>query len=89
METQEISFDERKEGQPIVFVGGVDTVSKGSEVDLRHDGVRIAAKVLKSTEGDWLAKVTNISEGYAKQFDSVRIGSTIHFQDRHIFRCVA
>ena len=89
MKTQEISFDQREEGHPIVFTGGADTVSEGSEVDLQHDGVSISAKVLKSTEGDWLAEVTDIPTGYAAVFDSVEIGSKIRFQDRHIFRCAA
>lgn len=89
MKTKEISFDQRDEGQPIVFTGGADTVSKGSEVDLQHDGASISAKVLKRTEGDWLAKVTVIPAGYAERFGSVKIGSKIRFQDRHIFRCAA
>ncbi len=89
METQEISFDQREEGRPIVFSGGADTVSEGSEVDLQHDGASISAKVLKSTEGDWLAEVTVIPGGYAEQFGSVKLGSKIRFQDRHIFRCAA
>ncbi len=89
METQEISFDLRQLDQPIVFTGGDDTVSKGCEVQLQHLGARISARVLKSTEGDWLAEVTSIPAGYAEQFGSVKIGSRISFQDRHIFRCAA
>ena len=89
MNTQEISFDQREEDQPIVFTGGADTVSEGSEVDLQHDGSSISAIVLKSTEGDWLAMVTVISAGHAGQFGGVKLGSTIRFQDRHIFRCAA
>ncbi len=89
METQEISFDVRQLDQPIVFTDGADTVSKGFEVDLQHNGARISAKVLKSTEGDWLAEVTDIPTGYAAVFGSVKIGSKIRFQDRNIFQCAA
>ena len=89
METQEISFDQREEGQPIVFTDGADTVSKGCEVHLQHHGAKIYAEVLKCTEGDWLAEVTDIPTGYAAVVDSVEIGSKIRFQDRHIFRCAA
>ncbi len=89
METQEISFDVRQLDQPIVFTDGADTVSTGFEVDLQHNGARISAKILKRTEGDWLAEVTDIPTGYAEQFGSVKIGSKIRFQDRHIFRCAA
>ena len=89
MKTQEISFDLREEGHPIVFTGGADTVSTGCEVQLQHHSARISAKVLKSTKGDWLAEVTDIPTGYAAVFDSVEIGSKIRFQDRHIFRCAA
>ncbi len=89
MNTQEISFDEREEGHPIVFTGGADTMSKGCEVQLQHHNARISAEVLKCTEGDWLAVVTDIPAGYAAVSGSVKIGSRISFQDRHIFRCAA
>ncbi len=90
MNTQEISFEQREEGQPIVFTDGADTVSEGCEVQLEADGVQICAKVVKTiADQTFEGQVTGFPGSDLDELGDLRIGSAIRFQDRHILRCAA
>ena len=86
----EITFDERNTGQAIVFGGSADQVSEGCQVDLEHSGLKITAKVTKTVDGQpWVGEVTGLAETDAAKRGGLEIGSTIHFEERHIFGCAA
>ena len=90
METQEINFDVRQQGQPIEFAGSTSDVSEGCEVQLEADGVQICAKVVKTNaDQTFEGKVTSFPDNNLDELGDLRIGSPIRFQDRHIFRCAA
>ncbi len=90
METQEINFDVRQQGQPIEFAGSTSDVSKGCEVQLETDGVQICAKVVKTNaDQTFKGEVTGFPGSNLDELGDLRIGSPIRFQDRHIFRCAA
>ena len=90
MNTLEINFDDRKEEANIEFRGGINEVSEGCRVDLEHQGVRITAKVTKYTPGEpWVGEVTDFAQDATDQVTDLKIGSTIHFEERHIHSCAA
>ncbi len=90
METQEIKFDVRQQGQPIEFSGSTSDVSEGCEVQLETDGLQICAKVVKTNaDQTFEGKVTGFAGSDLNELGDLRIGSPIRFQDRHIFRCAA
>ena len=90
MKTQEINFDVRPQGQPIEFAGSTSDVSEGCEVQLEADGVQICAKVVKTnTDQTFKGQVIDFPGSDIDEVGDLRIGSPIHFQDRHIFRCAA
>ncbi len=90
METQEINFDVRQQGQPIEFAGSTSDVSEGCEVQLEADGAKICAKVVKTNADQaFEGEVTGFQGSDLDELGDLRIGSAIRFQDRHIFRCAA
>ena len=90
METQEIKFDVRQQGQPIEFTGSTGDVSEGCEVQLETDGLQICAKVVKTNaDQTFKGEVTGFPGSDLDEVGDLRIGSPIRFQDRHIFRCAA
>ena len=90
MKTQEISFDVRQPGQPIVFTDGADTVSEGCLIQLEADGVEIYAKVVKTYDDQTFeGEVTGFPGSDLDKLGDLRIGSPISFQDRNIFQCAA
>ena len=90
METQEINFDVRQQGQHIEFAGSTSDVSEGCKVQLEADGVQIWAKVVKTNADDTFnGEVTSFPGSNLVEVGDLRIGSPIRFQDRHILRCAA
>ncbi len=90
MNTLEINFDDRSDDANIEFRGGINEVSEGYRVDLEHQGVRITAKVTKYTPGEpWVGEVTDFTQDATDQITDLKIGSTIHFEERHIHSCAA
>ena len=86
----EITFDERNTGQAIAFGGSADQVSEGCQVDLEHSGLKITVKVTKTVDGQpWVGEVISFAETDAAKLGGLEIGSTIHFEERHIFGCAA
>ena len=90
METQEISFDVRQQGQPIEYSGSTSYVSEGCEVQLEAEGVQICAKVVKiNANQTFEGEVTDFPGGDLDKLGDLRIGSPVRFQERHIFGCTA
>ncbi len=90
METQNINFDVRQQGEPIEFAGSTSDVSEGCEVQLEADGVQICAKIVKTiTDQTFEGEVTGFPGIDLDELGDLRIGSPIRFQDSHIFRCAA
>ena len=90
METQNINFDVRQQGEPIEFAGSTSDVSEGCEVQLETDGVQICAKIVKTiTDQTFEGEVTGFPGSDLNELGDLIIGSPIRFQDRHIFRCAA
>lgn len=83
MATQ-INFNERDNGESIEFDGDTSEVCEGCLVDLNHDGETITVKVIECTENQpWSGEIT------VSQINTLKVGSTVHFEDRHIIRCAA
>ncbi len=90
MKTQEISFDVRRQPQPIEYAGSTSYVSEGCEVQLEADGVQICAKVVKTNaDQTFEGKVTGFAGSSVDELGDLRVGSPIRFEDRHIFGCTA
>lgn len=90
METQEMNFDERQQGQSIGFAGSTSDVSEGCEVQLEADGAQICAKIVKTNaDQTFEGEVTGFPGSDLDELGDLRIGSSICFQDRNIFRCAA
>ncbi len=86
----EITFDERNTDQAIAFDGSADQVSEGCQVNLEHNGLKITAKVIKTVDDHpWVGEVISFAETDAAKLGGLEIGSTIHFEERHIFGCAA
>lgn len=82
--TTEINFNERDNGQSIQFDGDASEVCEGCLVDLNHAGETITVKVTECTENQcWNGEITDSPS------DTLKIGSTIKFEDRHVIRCAA
>ena len=80
----EINFDERDNGQSIQFDGNTTEVCEGCTVDLNHSGEMITVKVIECTENQpWSGKITDSS------INTLKVGTTVEFEDRHIIRCAA
>ena len=83
MATQ-INFNERDNGESIEFDGNANEVCEGCLVDLNHDGETITVKVIECTENlPWSGEIT------VSQSNTLKVGSTVQFEDRHIIRCAA
>ncbi len=83
MATQ-INFNERDNGESIEFDGNANEVCEGCLVDLNHDGETITVKVIECTENQpWSGEIT------VSQSNTLKVGSTVQFEDRHIIRCAA
>ena len=80
----EINFNERDNGQSILFDGTANEVCEGCLVDLNHDGEAITVKVVQCTENQpWSGEITDSS------ISTLTVGTTVEFEDRHIIRCAA
>ncbi len=87
MATQE-NWDERNQDQPIEFAGG-NEVCEGCLVDLEQNGTRITALVKANAGDNWTAEVTAFPGTDADTIGDIKVGATIEFEDRHVFRCAA
>ncbi len=86
MNTNEIRFEERTDGEAINYEGSVETVAAGCKVSLRKDGVDVLARITELAQDDTcVGEVT----GFEGDEPSLSIGTTIRFQQQHIFRCAA
>ena len=82
--TIEINFHERDNDQAIQFDGDANEVCEGCSVDLNHAGETITAKVTECAENNvWCGEITNST------CDTLTVGTTIQFEDRHVIRCAA
>ncbi len=80
----EINFNERDNGQSILFDGTASEVCEGCLVDLNHDGDTITVKVVQCTENQpWSGEITDCPSS------TLKVGTTVEFEDRHIIRCAA
>ena len=89
MAIPEITLDERNHDNPIEYDGGKNEVSAGCVVDLEHNGVRITARVTKADGQTWTGEVTGFPNEDAEEHGNLKVGATIEFEDRHVFRCAA
>ena len=82
--TTQINFNERDNGQSIQFDGDTCEVCEGCLVDLNHAGETITVKVIECSDNQpWSGEITDSPS------DTLKIGSTVQFEDRHIIRCAA
>ncbi len=86
--TTQINWNERTEDQPIVF-DSVNEVAEGCIVDLDYEGVTISAKVTNCNENPWTGEITSFPDSNTTEHGKLKVGSTIQFEDRHVFRCAA
>ena len=88
MSTQ-INWNERTDDQSIVFDGTNNEVCEGCIVNLDWDGIAITVKVTDCTNDPWTGEVTGFPDSDVTEHGELKIGTTIKFEDRHIFRCAA
>jgi len=78
------NWNERDNDTTIEYDGEANEVSEGCLVNLDHEGTTITARVIECNDGQpWVGEITD------SKVESLRIGSTIQFEDRHVFRCAA
>ena len=78
------NWNERDNDTAIEYDGEANEVSEGCLVNLDHEGTTITARVTECNDGQpWVAEITD------SKVESLQIGSTIQFEDRHVFRCAA
>ena len=88
MKTIKIDFDQRTDDEAITYEGGAGEVAPGCKVSLRKDGVDVLARITElTTTNECVGEVT----GYEgdETVENLAVGSTIRFQQEHIFRCAA
>ena len=79
-----INFSERSNDQTIEFDGEASEVCQGCLVNLEHEGTTITAKVIECTDGQiWTAEITDSHD------KTLKVGSTVQFEEGNIFRCAA
>ena len=81
--TTEINFNERDNNQAIQYDGDANEVCEGCMVDLNHAGETVTCKVTECTDNLWCGEITNSTS------DTLTVGTTIKFEDRHVIRCAA
>ncbi len=87
---QNWTWDEREDEQPIEFDGDTDEISRGCTVELEHDGVRVAVEVQNNKGNTWTGKITGFPTNEDEtHIGNLKVGTTITFEERHIFRCAA
>ena len=90
MSNQTIKFDERKQNQPIKFDGGTNEVCEGCTVNLEHNGVTIAVRLDTCQGNVWTGEITEFPNNDGETtVGKLKIGTTIKFEEKHIFRCAA
>ncbi len=78
------NFNERDNDTAIEFDGNTIKIIEGCLVNLDHEGTTIVARVIECSEGEtWTGEITE------SKIESLQIGSTIQFEDCHVFRCAA
>ena len=90
MTTQNWNFDERNQDQSIEYAGSAKAICQGCKVDLEQDGVRITVQVENNEGSAWTGQITAFPNNTDDtEIGELKIGNTINFEERHIFRCAA
>ncbi len=78
------NFNERDNNTAIEYDGDTNEICEGCSVNLEHDGTMITVRVVECTNGQpWVGEITD------SQIENLKIGTTIQFEDCHVFRCAA
>ncbi len=78
------NFNQRDDSTAIEYDGDANEVCEGCSVNLEHEGTTITARIIECNDGQpWVGEITDSS------IESLKIGSTIKFEDCHVFRCAA
>ncbi len=77
-------FRERDNNTAIEYDGDANEICEGCSINLEHEGTTITARVIECTDGEpWTAEITD------SKVKKLQVGSTIQFEDCHVFRCAA
>ena len=78
------NFNERDNNTAIEYDGETNEVCEGCSVNLDHDGTMITARVTECSDGQpWAGEITDST------IESLKVGTTIQFEDCHVIRCAA
>ncbi len=87
---QNWSWDEREDEQPIEFDGDAEEICRGCTVELEYDGTRVAVEVQNNKGNTWTGRITGFPTNEDEtNIGNLKVGNTITFEERHIFRCAA
>ena len=89
MTTQNWNFEQRDNKTPIEYEGGANKICEGCIVDLTHDGTVVTVQVNGNEGNGWTGAVTAFPNSTETTFGDLKIGTTIQFEETHIFRCAA
>jgi len=78
------NFNERDNSTAIEYDGDANEICEGCLVNLEHEGTTITARVIECNDGQpWVGEITDST------IESLKIGTTIKFEDCNVFRCAA
>ncbi len=77
-------LNHRDDNTAIEYDGDANEVCEGCSVNLEHEGTTITARVIECNDGQpWVGEITDST------IENLKVGTTIHFEDCHVFRCAA